>query len=213
MWETRKLAEQALNQSLSPFRDLLNQCFESVDRSVGRLELVDTPFGRICALVVIKAENLSVACYSLSLDAHAQESGAIFRVLIEALELLQYLREDPKRVTEVLDGRLPKAGEIGKRIQGNLQKLRDHLNAHASHLSVGPESMKHLFDFNLGQRRTVQPYSEPVLRKNLATVLTVVLWLATEAATCASVAEGMDNDPEVERIKDLKERSLPYVTT
>lgn len=213
MWETRRLSEEALSGSLMPFRDLLSEAFDSVDRSVGGLEQVDAPFGRICALVAIKAKNLTVACYSLSLDALAQESGAIFRVLIEALELLQYLREDPKRVTEALDGRLPKAGEIGKRVQGNLQQLRDHLNAHASHLSVGPESMKHLFDFNVGQSRTVQPFSEAVLRKNLATVLTVVLWLAAEAATCVSVAEGTDSDPEVERIEDLKGRSRPYLTT
>lgn len=213
MWETRRLSEEALNSSLTLFRDLLNEAFDSVDRSIGLFEKVDSPFGRICALVVVKARNLTVACYSLSLDALAQESGAIFRVLIEALELLQYLREDPTRVAEALDGRLPSAGEIGKRIQGNLQKLRDHLNAHASHLSVAPESMKHLFDFNLGQYRTVPPYSEPVLRDSLATVLKVVLWLATETAVCASIAEGTDNSPEMERIKDLKNRSLPYITT
>jgi hypothetical protein len=213
MWETRTLAEQALDSSLMHFRDLLSEAFDSVDRSVSRLEQADTPFGRICALVTIKAKNLAMACYSLSLDALAQESGAIFRVLIEALELLQYLREDPKRVTEALDGRLPKAGEIAKRIKGNLQKLRDHLNAHASHLSVGPESMRHLLDFNARQHRTAQPYSESVFRTNLATILTVVLWLATEAATCASIAKGEANDPEAEKIDDLKGRSRTHLTT
>lgn len=116
MWETRRLAEQALGQSLSPFSDLLDEAFASVDDGIGRLEQVDTPFGRVCSLVVIKARNLVLACYSLSLDGLAQESGAIFRVLIESLELLQYLREDPQRVIEVLENRLPQAGVIAQRI-------------------------------------------------------------------------------------------------
>lgn len=96
MWETRRLAEQAIVKSLRPFSGLLNEAFASVDDSVGRLEQAETQFGRVCALVVIKGRNLALACYSLSLDALAQESGAIFRVLIESLELLQYLRGIPR---------------------------------------------------------------------------------------------------------------------
>lgn len=107
----------------------------------------------------------------------------------------------------MLEDRLPEAGVIAKRIQGKLQRLREHLNEHASHLSVGPESMGHLLDFKLLRLQTVQPYSELVLRNNLRTLLTVVVCLANEAAICASFAEGRVNDAQADRVEDLTKRA------
>jgi len=208
LWETRRSAEQALSQSLRPYSDLLSEAFASVNVCVGRLERVDAPFGRVCALVLIKARNLALACYSLSLDALAQEAGAVFRPLIESLELLEYLRQDPQRVTETLEDRLPKAGVIAQRIQGKFKRLRDYLNAHASHLSVSPEAMGHLVDLTVGQLRTIQPYSEPVLRGNLRTLLAVVVWLAIEAANCVSVAKSRVDDAFADSVDDLKRRAF-----
>ena len=207
MWETRRSAEQALSQSLRPYSDLLSEAFASVDVCVGRLERVAAPFGCVCALVLIKARNLTLACYSLSLDALAQEAGALFRLLIESLELLEYLRQDPQRVTETLEDRLPKAGVIAQRIQGKFKRLREYLNAHASHLSVSPEAMGHLVDPTVGQLRTIQPYSEPVLRGNLRTLLAVVVCLAIEAANCVSLAECRVDDAFADSVDDLKRRA------
>ena len=39
-------------------------------------------------------------------------------------------------IEEVLYGRLPKAGEIAKRIQGQFKALREHLNQNASHFGL-----------------------------------------------------------------------------
>lgn len=208
MWETRRSAERTLRQSLRPYSDLLSEAFASVDVCVGRLERVDAPFGRVCALVLTKARNLALACYSLSLDALAQEAGALFRPLIESLELLEYLRQDPQRVTEALEDRLPKAGVIARRIQGKFKRLRHYLNAHASHLSVSPEAMGHLVDLRVGHLQTIQRYSEPVLRRNLRTLLAVVVLLAIEAANCVSVAEGRVDDAFADSVDDLKRRAF-----
>jgi hypothetical protein len=158
---------------------------------VDRLEKLDQPFGRVCALVLLKTRNLGLGCYSLCLDGLAQEAGALFRPLLEGLELLVYFRLEPTRINEALEERLPKAGDIARKIEGKFKGVRDHLNRHASHLSVAPEAMAHFIDFRAGWLRLVQPYNEGILRRNLRTLLAVLVWLAIEAVNCISVGEGI----------------------
>lgn len=208
LWEARREAEQALAEGLRAYADLLAELFSAIDYCVARLERVDAPFGRVCALVLIKARNLALGCYSMSLEALAQEAGALFRPLLESLELATYFRQDPQRIDEALDDRLPKAGVIAQKVAGKFRGLREHLNAHASHLSVSPEAMAHLADFKAGRLRTVQPFSEPVLRGNLRTLLAVLVWLAIEAVNCVSVGEGSVNDELADKVENLKSRAF-----
>jgi hypothetical protein len=141
MWTTRRQAEKALEGPLRPVAGLLDEAFAMIDETIARLQEINPPFGTASALVLVKGRNLAMGCYSLSLDALAQEAGALFRPLIEACELLVYLGRDPTRVNEIVEDRLPKAGKIAARIGGQLKPVRDHLSAHASHLSVSEESM------------------------------------------------------------------------
>lgn len=208
LWSTRRRAERALNEGLEPFAGLLDEAFSVLDGCVNRLERLDQPFGRVCALVLIKARNLGLGCYSLSLDALAQEAGALFRPALECLELLTYFRLDPTRINEALEDRLPKAGVIAQKIEGKFKGLRDHLNTHASHLSVRPEAMAHLVDIQAGRLRPVQPYSEDVLCENLRTLLAVLIWLAIEAANCTSIGEGNVDDALGDTVEDLKRRAF-----
>jgi hypothetical protein len=212
MWETRRIAEQALTHSLRPYSDLLDETFASIDVCTSRLEHAGTPFGRVSALVLAKGRNLGVACLSLSLDALGQEAGALFRPLIEAVELLEYIRQDPGRVGEAVDDRLPKAGVISRRIQGKFKLLREYLNAHASHLSVGPEAMGHLLDLKAGRVRTTQAYSEPVLRMNLRTLLAVLVWLCLVGAGCVQVAQDRAGRALAHRVDDLRRRTLALMS-
>lgn len=208
LWNTRRQAEGALTQGLEPFAGLLNEAFSALDDCVDRLERLERPFGCICALVIIKARNLGLGCYSLSLDALAQEAGALFRPFLECLELLAYFRLDPNRIDEALEGRLPKAGGIAQRIEGKFKDLRHYLNAHASHLSLSPEAMLHLIDFHGGELRPTQPHNEAVLRENLRTLLAVLVWLAIEAVNCVSVGgDNVDHDL-ANRVGDLKRRAF-----
>jgi len=64
--------------------------------------------------------------------------------MIEALELIIYFREDPLRIEEAVQGKLPPAGVIAKKIQGRLKRLREYLNEHASHFSLTLPSVVHL---------------------------------------------------------------------
>jgi len=208
LWGTRRQAEAALSGELRPFADMFAETFAAVDQCIVRLESLDNPFGRVCALVLIKARNLGLGCYSLSLDALAQEAGALFRPLIECLELLTYFRSDPSRINESLEDRLPKAGIIAQRIEGHFKGLRDYLNTHASHLSLGSEAMMHLIDFKAGRLRPVQTHSAAVLRRNLVTLLAVLTWLAIEAGNCTSVGAGVVDDALGDTLEDIKRRGF-----
>jgi hypothetical protein len=100
----------------------------------------------------------------------------LFRPLIKSLELLTYLRLDPRRIQEALGGKLPKAGDVAKKIEGKFKELREFLNTHASHLSLSlsPEAMFHLVDLKSGRLRRVQAHKADVLRQNLRTLLAVL---------------------------------------
>jgi hypothetical protein len=110
-----------------------------------------------------------------------------------------------------LEDRLPKAGEIAKRIGGGLKDLRTHLNSHASHLSVSEHSMLHLIDLSEGRLRPVQQFKEPVLRANLETLLASVLWLMVAGVKCLVAAAGGDDDVLVERADALRTRVFSVV--
>lgn len=208
LWDTRRQAEAALSGDFNAFARVFDETFAVLDQCIGRLEGLDNPFGRVCALVLIKARNLALGCYSLSLDALAQEAGALFRPLIECLELLTYFRLDPPRINEALEGNIPRAGVIAQRIGGQFKGLRDYLNTHASHLSLSPDAMIHLVDFKVGRLRPVQVHNPAVLRQNLVMLLAVLIWLAIEAVNCTSVGAGVVDGALGDSVEDLKRRAF-----
>ena len=156
-----------------------------------RLESADNPLARVSAICTIKARNLALASYSLALDALAQEAGAVFRPLIETLELLAYLRDDPSRVDEAIEGRLPSAGKRAQVIGGRFRKWREYLNSHSSHFGFTLQSVRHLLVGNTFELRVTQPFSEAVLRENLKSLFAVLFFCAAEAIlTLAAVVPG-----------------------
>jgi len=177
LWDTRQLSQAALAGELQKEAELLREAFEIVDNCVERLETIDTPFARVVALITIKARNLALGSYSVLLDALGQEAGALLRPLVEALELLRYLRLDPTRVEEALARRLPTAGAIAQRIDGEFRELRQYLNSHASHLSLDPVAVRQLIDFQQLRLRPVQPLRVEVLRKNMHVLFAIFFLL------------------------------------
>lgn len=208
LWAARQEADLALTKELKPFAVLFEEAFRVLDDCAAILGNHNNPFGRVCALILIKARNLGFECYSLSLDALAQEAGALFRPLLEYLELLEYFRLEPSRIEEALEGRLPKAGGIAQRIGGKFKNLRDDLNSHASHLSLSPEAMMHLIDFRSGRMRLVQAHDSGVLGQNLRTLLAILVWLAIEAANCMSIDAGNVDHALGDRVEAVKRRAF-----
>lgn len=208
LWEVRQQSILALDGELKPLGAMIAEALDLIDGCALRLEDLKEPSGLVCALVLAKARNLAVGCYSLSLDALGQEGGALFRPLIECLEMLTYFKLEPRRIDEALEDRLPSAGVIAQQIGGSFKNLRAYLNSHASHLSIHPEAMKHLIDLGRGRLRLVQTHSVAVLRQNLGTLLVALTWLAAEALNCLSSLGGSVDDEDAARAEDIKRRAL-----
>jgi hypothetical protein len=188
LWMCREESRTALRSTLEPLAVLLEGAFVRVDEAVDYFQkfLLAEPAaaGRMCAVTVIKGRNLALGCYSLALDGLAQESGALLRPLLEAIELLGFLRAVPGAIDKALDGKLPNPGTRAKHIGSPFQDLREHLNMYASHLGFGAASVRHLLDMPAGRFRAVQHFSEAVLEQNMATLFVFTAILAREAALC-----------------------------
>jgi hypothetical protein len=209
LWQSREQALTALADNAPEVLAVLNDLFALIDDCAEALHRVDSPFGRVTALMVVKARNLAQGCYSLTLDSLAQEGGALFRPLVEAIELLTYFRLDPSRVEKALGVGLPKAGEVAKRIDGRFKELRGYLNAHASHLSLAPEALRHLLDLNLQEVHIKQTFRLPVVLRNLQTLFATFLLLGVEAVNCVTVARNEVQHNLADRIETLKAHGLP----
>jgi hypothetical protein len=130
LWTIRDASNAALLTTLRPLADLLERAFSRVDEAVDYFQKfmlpASAPDGRVCALTVIKGRNLALGCYSLALDGLAQESGALLRPLLEAIELLVYLRTVPGSIEQALEEKLPRAHEIAKATGGPFKELRGY---------------------------------------------------------------------------------------
>jgi len=205
IWDTRIRSMRATESKLQVEATTAYQAFLLIDEMLVIFQSNDTTFCRVAGLTLLKARNLAQGIFSLSLDGLAQEAGALLRPLIECIELMAYLRDNPQSINEALEEKLPSAGEIGKRINGKFQKLRNYLNEHASHFSFAPESMSHLIDFKSGDWKVIQPYNEKVLRTNITILFGVLVHLLYEAANCLSCSELLTDSLE-NRFNEFKEK-------
>jgi hypothetical protein len=210
LWATREQAQAALDTELASERAVLDDGFAAVDEVIGRLEASANPtaFSRIAALVTVKGRRLALGCYSLMLDGLAQEGGALMRPLIEVIDLLQYLALDPARANAVLEGRLPKAGEIAQQVEGRFKPLRDHLNDHASHFRVTFDSIRHLVDWDAGKLKPVQPPSAANLRTNAEMFFVMLFFLTVAAGDCLQVNTAHKAGELADRVEAWRRRGL-----
>jgi hypothetical protein len=204
LWEARQsaLSDDSLSRELAVIEDL----FWALERILEDLHRLNaSKKSSLCALVGAKGRNLAHGCYSLALDGLAQESGALLRPLLEAIELMRYLRTVPDAITEAMGGRLPRAGDRAKKINGFLRPIREYLNENASHLAFTYESMRHLFDLEGERMRVLQPHRASVLRVNLKQLYFFTHLLAKEAIDClneaADLAEKGHTTAEAHRAK------------
>ncbi len=186
LWATRKQAEKAVVGSLKHGADCIQKAFTLLNECLEQLGTVDTAYTRICSIACKKGRREALGCYSLVLDGLAQEAGALLRVLIETTEQLRYFREDPTRVSQAESGKMPPAGEIAQKIQGDFKALRDALNEDASHFGFSEESTRHIKDF---QDHSLTTYEgEAPLQKNLRMLFIFMMFLTKETAQCLEKA-------------------------
>jgi hypothetical protein len=161
-----------------------------------------TPYPAICAIAMVKAKNCAHGVFSLMLDGLAQEAGALFRPMIEYVELLTYFRLFPHMAEGAMVGNLPSAGERAKAIGGIYKKLRDHLNEHASHSSFSDASVSHLIDPRDQMLRKRQHMVPRVLDRSLVDLAVHDHLLLREALLSLEAA----SSPEFPRLGERWER-------
>ncbi len=209
IWNTRTNAMSAIESELQIEANTIYQTFSLLDEMLGMFNSPGkaSTFSRVVGLTLLKGRCLAQGIFSLTLDGLAQEAGALLRPLIECIELLRYFYDNPQRVDEALEERLPSAGEIAKLIHGESKKLRNYLNKHASHISFAPESMSHMIDFESGDWRVFQPFNEKALRRNISILFAVLVSLLFESANCLDYCALLSDSLE-DRLSKLRESGL-----
>lgn len=192
LWQVR---EQALaHPDLKSLHKLLETGFDLFDQGLKMLErhFGDHDLARLAGVFLLKGKNLAVGCYSLTLDGMAQESGALLRPFLEALEKAQYLRTVPGAIQRVQEDDFPKAGEIAKAIDSSFKDVRDYLNNSASHTRLDFHALHNLVRVSEEGLELVtrQPFRVKTTAKNLITLAAFVEYLLRELLLCLQEVEG-----------------------
>jgi len=216
LWQARQKSLEWLTTELVEQNALVEKGFEILDTCIVLLNQQSRmsnnepngKFARVVNLTLAKSRNLLLGSYSMMLDALAQEAGSLLRLILEAYELLIYFRLEPSRVDQAIGGKLPSPGNIAKKIEGEFKGLRDYLSTHASHISFGYESAKHMLDYKTSDIKAVQNQSIDVFKNNLTTLNAVQILVAAEAIRCLDVVghtpEALLREYEDWRLKSIK---------
>src|SRR5258705_583683 len=129
MWQARNQSLKWLTNELLEEANHIEQGFTLIDNCIDTLNDISQQekeselgvFSRIYNLALVKARNLLIGCTSLTLDALSQESGALFRPLLETYELMVYFRQGPSRMKDAVQENLPSPGKIAQLIKGDFQ--------------------------------------------------------------------------------------------
>lgn len=144
MWEVRGTSLKELNSTFKKEKYLLDSGFALLNNVVAIFPL-RTPILKTAGVLVIKARALIQSIYSLSLDGHGQEAGALLRVLVESYETLRLLETKPDQLKRISEGKLT-GGNISKLVSVSPVGMRKFLSDTSSHLSLGTISIQHLLE-------------------------------------------------------------------
>jgi hypothetical protein len=199
LWSTRASSIDALNTTLRPQADCIEQVFRLLDEAISRLfplnpavPVEGRELAAVAAPIAIKGRNLALGIYGFILDGLAQEGGALLRPLLEVIELLSYV-QDRTQLVKVMEEGKPSAGRIAKAVNSGFQKLRSTLSQHAAHLGLSDVALGHVIGVadDMPVLTVVQPYREANVRSNLMSLFMFAIRLASETANCAVIA-GVD---------------------
>jgi hypothetical protein len=189
LWQARQQSLQWLEDVSVPQYRLTKEGFILIDECIDAFNRLSNAegesqggiFARVTVFTLAKARNLLLGCLSLTLDALAQESGALVRPLIETIELMAYFRLDPKNVEQAAESKLPSAGRIAMAVDGQFKDLRGDLNETASHFSLQFESVRHLFSPDWKGVRPSIGQRHATLSRNLEIFLAFQVFTLREA--------------------------------
>jgi hypothetical protein len=201
LWKARTEALTFLRRERPAQIEVIEKLFGLADACVDAYESQgDDLYCKVCGLTTLKAKNLALGMYSLTLDGLAQEAGALARPFIEFTELLSYFRMLPDATNDALAGELPSAGKRAKRIEGIYQPFRKHLNEHASHGSYSSHSLAHLRDPTTRNLRKLQVMHPAVLERNVGDFAVQFVFMLQESVL------GLQQSPDQSRLSSLASR-------
>lgn len=198
-----------LAKGFKPQASAIVDAFGIIDDCIDLFDSKSTnDYCRICGLTLAKARNFALGAYGLILDGLGQEAGALIRPFVEYHELLVYFRKDPVRAQQAIDDKLPSAGNIAKKIEGDFHGFREYLNENASHSSYSYYSLNHLLDKPEMKIRKEQPFIEGVLFRNMGDFFVQLVLLAIEAINCLQTHQMGIAEKQAEAITELKQHGI-----
>lgn len=190
MWETRAIALETLESKYSYEHNLIYQSFDLIDKILLSIS-EKSDFNITISMILGKAKILSKSIFSLVLDGYGQEAGALLRILMEAIELLIYIKNDLNRVQEVINNNLPPIGKIAKINNSNLHEIRKHLSNLSSHLNISIESLKHLIRLNDNkiEMKLLDNFDESAFIDNIEALLAAKTLMISITIECFRLAQ------------------------
>ena len=181
--KVREISLQQLAGSLAAEGRTIDEGFTFLEAVIDVLALKSGSDNRASLMVatLLKARNFERAIYTLALEGLAQEAGALLRPLTECIDLLSYLRLVHDAPEKILQGRLPKAGDIAAKVGGPFKNLREHLNEHASHFAATAESLFHVANLRNFSFQKEVVNSPKLLRYNLGSLFIFQALVGIEA--------------------------------
>lgn len=191
LWATRKASLDLLDSELLEQRIAIERAFEIIDASIEffNQHAKNDQYSRICGLTLAKARSYALGAYGMILDNLGQEAGALMRPFLEYYELLIYFSEEPNRVEQAVEGKLPNAGTRAKLINSDFKGFREYLNQNASHSSYSFYSLRHQLDAKSLSVKKSQPFAPKVLFRNLGDFFAQLVLLCFQAAICVSTKD------------------------
>lgn len=184
----RKRSIRILKTKFQNLYNLTDELFSASENLISYFNFNDD-FLRITGIIYTKGLVLEKSIYSMIVNGYGQESGALLRQLIEIIELQIYLHKDETRINEVINDKLPSAGNRAKQINGHFKKLRDYLNKNSSHFAFSYYSLRHIVDINKNNFITNSKTSSNVLETNMITLCCFMYSLCSESILALSIRQ------------------------
>ena len=182
-WRVREQSLAQLEGPLRRFSGAIDECFAVLDAALeefaGRAN--EDSFMFFCGVTATKARRLAWGYLSLALDGLSADAPILLRPLLEAFELLVYFEQDPSRIAEAREDRLPSPGNVAKAIEGSFAQTRRYLNRHSSHIGYSVEAVLHLVDHKALRFRGSPRFDAQALHESMQT-LSMVLGLINRSA-------------------------------
>ncbi len=204
IWELRSRAKKEIELSLRQESAVIEEAIALLEKAAERMIRIasedgpNTTFAIICAQTIAKAYRLSISTYNLCLDGLVVEARPLLRLLLESCQLLAYFREEPTRVQQVEQGKLPTAGGVAKKLKdemhGQLKGLRDFLNDNGSHMSFEKDALVSV----------LIPFDIENTRECFRPIFSLTMFNVYEATKCIDILGRMDEAlaDEVLRCRD-----------